>query len=408
MLMRLNSIHPINKVLIFGTLFTRIAVFMTIPFLSIYLYKVKGIGLEMIGYILGTSALVSIFGGIIGGGLSDRYGREKIIILSILCWSLVFIGIGLADHLFLFFCLSGLNGLCQSFFEPTARALLSDLTKQEDKLFVFNLRYTAINVGAAIGPLIGLWLGSSNNTFAFYLTSSIYIIYGIVLLVVFHKYKINEKTVELTKRIQLKEAVHTVKNDKVLLFSVIGFIFGFIGFSQFGSTMPQFFENAPHLTNGVKIYSYLIILNAITVLMIQYPITRIGKWISPLFSIMIGILFISIGLFGIGLFKTALFLVFSMIIFTIGEVMMFTMTDLFVDQISKPSLKGTYFGVMALSILGGALGPAIGGVLLGHYGFAASEIVFGILAAINAIAFPILIYVNYLNKKRGRRTDSTL
>ncbi|MDP5275036.1 MFS transporter [Chengkuizengella axinellae] len=408
MLARLNSIHPINKILILGTLFTRTAVFMTIPYLSIYLYKVKGISLEMIGYILGTSPLVSIIGGIIGGGLSDRYGREKIIIVSIFIWSIVFIGIGQADHLILFFCLSGLNGLCQSFFEPTARALLSDLTKQKEKLFVFNLRYTAINVGAALGPLIILLLGSSNNTITFYVTSSIYIIYGIVLVIVFHKNKLQEVGVIPKERIQLKEAVHTVKSDKVLLFSIVGFIFGVIGFSQFGSTLPQFFENAPHITNGVKVYSLLIILNAVTVLIIQYPVTRIGKWISPLFSIMIGTLAISVGLFGMGLFKSPLLLVLSMIIFTIGEVMMFTMTDLFVDQIAKPSLKGTYFGAMALSVLGGAIGPAIGGVLLGHYGFAASEIVFGILAAINAMAFPILIYVNYLIKKTKRNADYTL
>ncbi|NDI35148.1 MDR family MFS transporter [Chengkuizengella sediminis] len=401
MLARLNSIHPINKVLIIGTFFTRTAIFMTIPYLSIYLFKVKGISLEMIGSILGMSALVSIFGGIIGGSLSDRYGREKIIIVSIFLWSLVFIGIGLANHLILFFCLSGLNGLCQSFFEPTARALLSDLTEQEDKLFVFNLRYTAINVGAALGPLIILLLGPSNNTITFYMTSSIYIIYGFVLLFVFHKYKLQETEVKTKERIQFKEAVQTVKNDKVLLFSIIGFTFGVIGFSQFGSTMPQFFENAPHITNGLKVYSFLIILNAVTVLIIQYPITRIGKWISPLFSIMLGTLAISIGLFGMGLFKSLLFLAFSMIIFTIGEVMMFTMTDLFVDQISKPSLKGTYFGAMALSVIGGALGPAIGGILLGHFGFVRSEIVFGILAAINAMAFPILLYVNYFIKKRN-------
>ena len=52
-------------------------------------------------------------------------------------------------------------------FEPTSRALLSDLTKPEYRLLVYNLRYGAINVGVAIGPLVGLQIGSAKSTIPF-------------------------------------------------------------------------------------------------------------------------------------------------------------------------------------------------------------------------------------------------
>lgn len=45
------------------------------------------------------------------------------------------------------------------------------------------------------------------------------------------------------------------------------------------------------------------------------------------------------------------------ITFTIGEVLLFSMMDLFADQIAKPELKGTYFGAIGFSQLGNVIGP---------------------------------------------------
>lgn len=121
----------------------------------------------MTGAIIGTSALVGVFASFIGGNLSDRFGRNMILIWSMIVWVFVFIGFSLADHVLSFFLLNALNGLCRSFFEPTSRALLSDLTKPEYRLLVYNLRYGAINVGVAIGPLVGLQIGSAKSTIPF-------------------------------------------------------------------------------------------------------------------------------------------------------------------------------------------------------------------------------------------------
>ncbi|KYD15845.1 hypothetical protein B4119_2273 [Parageobacillus caldoxylosilyticus] len=55
------SLHPISLHIIIGTLFAKTATFMTIPFLSIYLTKVKGISPVEDGAIIGISAFVSLF-----------------------------------------------------------------------------------------------------------------------------------------------------------------------------------------------------------------------------------------------------------------------------------------------------------------------------------------------------------
>jgi MFS family permease len=406
----MKQLHPISVNIIIGTLFSRMATFMTIPFLAIYLTKTKGISPIEAGTIIGVSAFVSLFGGFIGGHLSDRYGRKRIMLTSIFIWSLVFIGFATAEHVFMFFILNALNGLCRSFFEPSSRALLSDITKQENKLLVFNLRYAAINVGAAVGPLAGLKIGSATSTTAFWITALVYALYGICLFIMFQRMEDIDSSDKSSNQEQptFIMACRIIAHDKILLFSLIGMTLGIAGYSQFSSTIPQYLSSAPYFQDGVQLFSYLIVVNAITVLIAQYPVSRIGKYYSPIVSILLGTVTVGVGLFLFGLFHHPWMLVMAMIIFTIGEVMMFTMSDLFIDQIAKPNMKGIYFGAMGFTAIGNAFGPMLGGLLISLFGFSHTNYLFGSLAFLSFAGFPFLFYVSYITKEERRNTEYSL
>ena len=75
---------------------------------------------------------------------------------------------------------------------------------------------------------------------------------------------------------------------------------------------------------------------------------------------MVGTLFVSGGLFGFGIIESTLGAAICTIIFTIGEVLMFSMTDVFIDDIAVTHLKGTYFGAMGFSGIGAVIGPWFG------------------------------------------------
>lgn len=397
---KLNSIHPVGWNIIIGTLFARLASSMSMPFLAIYLTVTKGISPAMTGIILAVSALVGVFSSYIGGNLSDQYGRKWIMMGSIIVWIFVFVGFAFADHVAWFFILNALNGVCKSFFEPTSRALLSDMTKQENKLLIFNLRYAAINVGVAIGPLIGLQLGSAKSTLPFLIAAFVYLLYTISLLVQFRKYDLGDTIAIQKERVTMKQSIQVLGKDTVFLLALIGIILGNAGYSQFSSTLSQYFANAPAFKEGVKLFSHVLVLNAITVLLVQYPVTRIGKKYSPIVSIMFGTVTVSLGLLGFGMLKSVPLLFACAVLFTIGEVLMFSMTDLFIDQIAAPHLKGTYFGAMGFSGFGGVIGPWLGGLLLGYYGYASGAVVFSYLAALCSLGFPILFSVKIMLQKK--------
>ena len=136
----LKGMSPITINIIVGTLFGRLATSMCIPFLAIYLTQEKQVSPAMTGAIIAVSSLFGIAASFFGGYLSDRWGRKRILLLSIFAWGLVFVGFAFTQSIAGFFIMNALNGLCRAVFEPTSRAMLSDLTDEKNRLIIFNLR----------------------------------------------------------------------------------------------------------------------------------------------------------------------------------------------------------------------------------------------------------------------------
>ncbi|MDA1474959.1 MDR family MFS transporter [Bacillus changyiensis] len=383
-----KDIHPLSWTIIIGTVFGRMGTTMSIPFLAIYLTQVKGASAAFAGAVIATSSLIGLAASFYGGYLSDRFGRKAMMQLSIFVWVLVFVGFALADHVWTFFLMNALNGLCRALFEPTSRALLSDVSKPETRLFVYNLRYTAINLGVVFGPLLGLYLGSSKTTLPFLIAAITYLMYGIMLLIQFKKHDIPKP--DNNKCIQVQDAFKVTKSDRVFLITLIGTTLFVFGYSHFSSTLAQYMAASPFIEDGTKLFGIILTLNAVVVLTIQYPIVHIAKRFSPLLSLIIGDILISISLFSLSFFHHLLSIIIIVVLFTIGEVLLFSMMDVLVDQIARPELKGTYFGAIGFNQLGNVIGPWIGGMLLDAFGVDKPFITFSVLALITICGVPFL------------------
>ncbi|WP_082820550.1 MDR family MFS transporter [Fictibacillus phosphorivorans] len=387
----LTKWHPAVLVIVAGTLFTRAAFFMTMPFLAIYLYSEKGIEPATVGLIIGISALTGTFGGFFGGYLSDRIGRLPVMTAAIFTWSAVFVGFAIADQVWHFFLLNMLNGLCRSWFEPISRALLADVTTKENRLRVFNARYFAINVGAAIGPVVGTQLGTTSSTKAFYITALAYLLYA--LLIVFTlKGSSSELEAGEERKFSMKSAILVLSKDKVLAFFLIGNTIVMMAQSQMDTTLAQYIGNAPQFENGVKLFAYLVVTNAVTVLLLQFPVTNYVKRFQPMNALRFGSVAFSLALLGFGLSTSWIFLVISMIFLTVGEIIVFVMSDVLLDDLAPDHMRGTYFGAMSFRSIGFSAGPWIGGLLLSTFGFEHGFYVFGCLALISLLSLPFFQY----------------
>lgn len=376
----LHYFHPLVWNILLGTIFTRVASFMTIPFLALYLHNELHAEPITIGIILGAAPLFSTVGGFLGGYLTDRFGRKIVILITIFSWSIVFLGFAFSNSLIIFGILSALNGLCRSFFEPATQALMIDYTEQEKRRRLFSVRYTAINIAAVFGPLMGVWLSSlASPKLPFIITASMYAIYGVILL--FLLQSVQMKTASNVPK-KIGDVFQVVFSDYKLLYLLAGGMLISLGYSQFDSTLPQYINL--NIENGVKLYSILIALNAIVVLLLQLPLSMIAERISTMRTLVIGVLFFAAGFILFNLATSWTTFIIAMIVFTIGEIFAFPMMNALIEEIAPSDQKATYLGASQLKNMGGFIGPVLGGWLLTHN----QTIIFYIMAVIILTSLP--------------------
>lgn len=383
--------HPIVWCMIAGTFLSRAATYMTMPFLAIYLYKSKGIEADITGAIIGVSFLVGTFSSFLGGVWSDRYGRYPVMIVSLLGWCLTFVGYAFTESITSFFLISGLNGFFRNIFEPTSKALLSDITKPEDQLAVFHTRYFAINAGAALGPIAGVYLGSAESTAPFFLTAGTYAAFLVLVLLLKGMYPQASANRVQSERIGLRQAFGVVLRDSVFRYFLIGTMFLTAAYAQMESTLVQYMGNAPGFVNGVQLFSVLVTTNTVAVMLLQVPVMRLARKFSSMACMQAGSVCLALALLGFGLFHSPFLLILSMILFTVGELLSFVMAEVVIQEIAPERLRGTYFGASGFQFIGQSMGPWFGGVLLKLFGFSQGGIVFGLLMVITLLAMPMFV-----------------
>ncbi|MDQ6597420.1 MDR family MFS transporter [Bacillus salipaludis] len=359
----LGQFHTIVWVLLIGTVLARGSAFMTLPFLSIYLSRNMDLPPVVIGLTVGMSPLMATVGGFIGGHLSDRYGRKKVMLLSLFTLAIVYYGFTIASSQGWFILLNALNGLCNSFFEPTSQALMADITDKKNRMKAYSLRYTAINIGASVGPLIGAYLAATSAKMSFAITGTTYLLYAIVLFFFLQRLVIPQQK-ESKKMVSIINAFRIIRKDRALMFLILGSILVNIGYVQLDSNLPQHLE--AKLQNGVVIFSVLLSINAVMVVVLQMPISHIAEKFKPMQAMLAGSIFMAAGLFGFSFVSGWVTAAFSIILLTLGEILIFPSSSILIDHLAPENLRGAYFGAGQFRKIGNFLGPVLGGFLLSH------------------------------------------
>ncbi|MFC5469359.1 MDR family MFS transporter [Cohnella suwonensis] len=380
-----RAYHPIVHSLLVGTILARLASSMSLPFLAIYLAKHTDLSAIMIGVIIGAGSLAGTAGGFVGGALSDLFGRRKILLGALFGWAVVFFGFAMAESAIVFFLLSLLNGLCRSFYEPVSQALMADLTPKETRFKVFSLRYLAINVGVAVGPLLGALFAAMDSSLPFFITGCIYLVYAVTLYMLLNRFGIRRIEGEQKGGQTFRSVWNVVRGDLVLRYYLLGGIVTAIGYSQMTVTLSQYVGGK--FADGVALFAVMMSVNAVTVVALQVPFTKWADKYSPITVLTVGVSFYALGNVGFAFSNGWILFIGSMIVFTFGEMLTYPAGNILTDRIAPEGMRGAYYGAQSFSNLGHFLGPWIGGLLLSNYN---GTVLFLVMAAV--AMFAIVFY----------------
>ncbi len=116
------------------------------------------------------------------GGLSDKYGRRPIIILSLMGLGIDFIIHAVAPTISILFIGRILAGICGASF-TTATSYIADISTPEKRAQNFGLIGMAFGLGFILGPLIGGIVGNENVRMPFWVAASLSFINALLCLI---------------------------------------------------------------------------------------------------------------------------------------------------------------------------------------------------------------------------------
>ncbi|MBN6188806.1 MFS transporter [Aneurinibacillus sp. BA2021] len=378
----LSEFHPIVRILFLGSFLTYIGLSMIVPYFAIYLAHYTGLSGPVIGFVIGGSALVGMFGGLAGGMLSDRFGRKNIMLGALLASSFVLAGLAVSAHPLLLVLLTLLKGMSTAFFDPCAKALIADVTEPGKRVRAFSYRYLSANLGFAFGPLLGMLAGvGAESTLPFFVASGVFLLYFLLLGMYIRKYSITDVSSPAINRPKIKESLGVMQRDKTLLLFICGGVLAMSVHGQFSVVLPQYF--AAEFTNGLGFIQLLWTVHSLVIILGGLPVARAVEKRSAFFSIVIGSVLFAVGCICFSLSFNVWTFIVSMVIFTLGEIFIAPAEYAIIDEITPESVRGTYYGAFSFTTLGSFVGPGIAGMLLVRYG---GTVMFSVLALVALVS----------------------
>ncbi|MGB6190664.1 MAG: MFS transporter [Aeromonas molluscorum] len=363
----LRQFPPLVWIVILGTFMVRTSFFMVWPFLSILLYRDYDLSATLIGLILGATAALSTLVSFYGGWLSDKWGRRNILLFGCLVSAVSFGLLGLS-HQVAWLALGVIgSGLSYGLIDSPGKALMADsLAEPKARELALHLRYFLLNLGAAIGPLIGVTYGLSARQETFLLLCISYLLLGVTFFIGF---RLARCQVGSTAGPGMRAVLRVLARDRGFLLLTLANLLLMLVYAQFESPLIQYLTRAgtPEVE---RLIGLLVTANALTIVILQFPLLHLtANWrIKHRLQLGVALFLGAQLLFALG--DTAIWWhwLVAVVLLSVGECILFPLLNVLIDQMAPAHLKGSYFGAASMSGMGVAIGVLLGGWMVANWG----------------------------------------
>ncbi|MGE7863443.1 MDR family MFS transporter [Bacillus mobilis] len=344
-----------------GELLTRTTESMLAIIMIIYVNKMLNGNIIITMLIFGLQPLSDIVFTIIAGGVTDKYGRKKIMLLGLLLQGIAIGCFVFAQSVFIFALLYVINGVGRSLYIPAQRAQIADLTKQKQQAEIFALLHTMAAIGSVIGPLIGTIFYRTHPEYVFTVQSIALIVYAVIIWT-----QLPETAPAMTKPTQKLE-VSSPKQFVHKHYTVLALMITTLPISFFyAQTETNYLIFVKHtLPDFERIIVFITTCKAIMEITLQVFLVKWSERFSMAKIILISYTCYTIAAIGYGLSEIIASLFFTLLFLVIGESIALNHLFRFVSEIAPTDKRGLYFSIYGLHWdIARTCGPVIGAVLL--------------------------------------------
>ncbi|NME70992.1 MDR family MFS transporter [Flammeovirga aprica] len=322
---------------------------MVIPFLSIYLSDGKGFSLNEIGWIMTAFGVGSVVGTWLGGKLTDRIGFYPVIVFSLLSSGIGLIVLKELDTfvqmaLGFFFVI-----LLADLLRPPLFVAVNNYCTEENRTKSITLVRLAINLGFAFGPATGGILIASFGYASLFWVDGLSCILAMLFFVLTLKKTVGKVTKEETTEEKSPALKSPYKDKSYLLFVLSLTLFGLV-FIQYFSTVPLFYKEVHELSEAT--IGLIISSNGFVIFILEMPLMHWiekQKKVSKMNVMMIAVVCVIVSYILLIFSMNVTFLIIGMMILTIGEMLLFPLSNTEAMQRSIGKNQGDYMALYAIS-----------------------------------------------------------
>jgi MFS family permease len=372
---------------VLGTALTSLTGFMMRPYLALYLHQQMNGSVILPMMIVGLPPFFGMIVNLFGGALSDRYGRKPVMLISLWMQTICMLGYMLAGNAWQYAIVAAFMGLGNAMFQPAANAQVSDVVPVEKRAQVFALLHTALNVGAAAGPLLGLFMFFWNPHAVFLICALSTLFYSFLVLFKVPETKPVTSPATAVQTVKVssvkgrdKRLFRTREHRLLYLITLCALPVGML-YAQVDSTFPLHLQT--HFTNFKSVLATLLAFNGFTVILLQMWIAKRTNAVSSHSVIAVSYTLFGLVAIGYGLSPWFALLIFTEFLFTIGEMLNGPHLQKVISMIAPAEERGWFFSVFGMSWqLSRALGPVIGGIILSAFGGETMFLIVGVVIAL--------------------------
>lgn len=301
------------------------------------------------GYSPGNASVAMAFYGggmlvssLVGGQLADRVGRRWTICMSAFGAAGALLGLAQLHQLAATCALGSAAGLLSGAYQPAAAALLADLTQPAQRVVAYGVYRTAVNAGIAVGGVVAGLLASVSYTWIFVTDASSSVVFGILALTLLPRRSGAPKADSRDGR------PDPIRDRRFLLLLTATTLIAFV-FYQYQAGLPVHLRR---LDFSPALLGILMSVNGLLVAGAQLPVSA---WARRHDVMPWGFLLVGTGFAFTGAATSVPLLVVSVIIWTIGEMIMAPAAMSRIAEMAPGGSQGRYQGAFAFTLASGQL-----------------------------------------------------
>jgi MFS family permease len=348
--------------LFWGMLVQTTGMSMVWPFLVVYIGRELSMPLTLVTSLITINSLAALKSSFFAGSITDKIGRKWSMVISLLGNGVALAAMIPATTYLQFAILMLIRGGIRPLYRVGSDAMIADLVPSDQRSDAYALTRLSKNVGVAMGPALGGVLVASSYGITFSLAAGTAVFFSILIALFAIETLPDAAKAAQEKIIDNLKSYLNIFRDKIFSSFVLGFTLRQISGSILWVLLGAYVKDNYGISESL--YGLIPTTNALMVVFLQLFVTRKTSGTNPLAVMSLGTLLYGIGVgsiaFGTGFWGFWV----SMIVVTIGELMVIPTASTYTANKAPENMRGRYMSLLALTWGAGSMvGPLLGGFL---------------------------------------------